>query len=120
MRMCAGPHSGARRRDAAQPLDGCTIRTDSRGNVYVFGIGTDPATKLNFEYMVPSTDGGQNWGRPIQIPGAVTHPGVLDPVQGRSVEDGVAGARNDLATAPSVDIANGSPTGTGATNRMVL
>ena len=103
-----------------QPLDGCTIRTDSRGNVYVFGIGTDPATKLNFEYMVPSTDGGQNWGRPIQIPGAVTHPGVLDPVQGRSVEDGVAGARNDLATAPSVDIANGSPTGVDATNRMVL
>lgn len=103
-----------------QPLDGCTIRTDSHGNVYVFGIGTDPTTKLNFEYMVPSTNGGKNWGRPIQIPGVVTHPGVLDPVQGRFVEDGVAGARNDLATAPSVDIANGSPTGSDATNRMVL
>jgi hypothetical protein len=103
-----------------QPLDGCTIRTDSHGNVYVFGIGTDPATKLHFEYMVPSTNGGQNWGRPVQIPGAVTHPGVFDPVQGRFVEDGVAGARNDLAWAPSVDIANGSPMGTGATNRMVL
>jgi hypothetical protein len=103
-----------------QPLDGCTIRTDSHGNVYVFGIGTDPATKQHFEYMVPSTNGGKNWDRPIQIPGAVTHPGEFDPVQGRPVEDGVAGARNDLATAPSVDIANGSPTGADASNRMVL
>src|SRR5260370_952966 len=26
------------------------------GNVYVFGIGTDPTTKQHFEYLVPSTD----------------------------------------------------------------
>src|SRR5207248_994160 len=74
-----------------QPLDGCTIRTDSHGNVYAFGIGTDPTTKQHFEYMVTSTDGGQNWSRPIQIPGAITHPGVFDPVQGRLVEDDMAG-----------------------------
>ena len=103
-----------------QPLDGCTIRTDSKGNVYVFGIGTDPTTKQQFEYLVPSTDGGQSWGRPILIPGALTHPGEFDPVQGRPVEDGVAGARNDLTWAPSVDIANGAPTGSDATNRIVL
>ena len=103
-----------------QPLDGCTIRTDSKGNVYVFGIGTDPITRQNFEYLVPSTDGGQSWGRPILIPGALTHPGELDPVQGRPVQDGVAGARNDLTWAPSVDIANGAPTGSDATNRIVL
>ena len=103
-----------------QPLDGCTIRTDSKGNVYVFGIGTDPTTKQHFEYLVPSTDGGQSWGRPILIPGALTHPGEFDPVQGRPVEDGVAGARNDLTWAPSVDIANGAPTGSDATNRIVL
>ena len=103
-----------------QPLDGCTIRTDSKGNVYVFGIGTDPITRQNFEYLVPSTDGGQRWGRPILIPGALTHPGELDPVQGRPVQDGVAGARNDLTWAPSVDIANGAPTGSDATNRIVL
>src|SRR5260370_19045994 len=91
-----------------QPLDGCTIRTDSMGNVYVFGIGTDPITRQNFEYLVPSTNGAQNWGRPILIPGALTHPGELDPVQERPVQDGVEGARNDLTCAPSVDIADGA------------
>jgi hypothetical protein len=39
---------------------------------------------------------------------------------GRCVEDGVGGAPDDLGSSPSVDIANGAPTGADATNRLVL
>src|SRR5438067_5602926 len=47
------------------PTDGCTIRTDSHGKAYVFGIGTvsslgHPA----FELMSNSTNGGHNWSKP--------------------------------------------------------
>jgi hypothetical protein len=103
------------------PLDGCTVRTDSHGTAYVFGVGTVSSAGHNaFELMVRSTDGGRTWTRPAAVAGPVTQPGVLDPVQGRPVIDGIAGARSDLAPAPSVDIANGAPTGSDATNRMVM
>jgi len=65
-------------------------------------------------------DRGATWSRPTPVTGPVTQPGVIDPVQGRPVIDGVAGARSDLAPAPSVDIANGAPTGADATNRIVM
>src|SRR5690242_10409713 len=70
--------------------------------------------------MVRSTDGGHTWSQPQPVAGPVTQPGTLDPVIGRPVIDGVAGARSDLAPAPSVDIANGAPDGTDATNRIVM
>jgi hypothetical protein len=100
----------------SQP-DGCTVRTDSHGNVYVFGVGARGG--VSFEMMYKSTDGGAHFTGPALLSTAV-NPGVIDPVIGRPVMDGVAGARNDLAFAPSADIANGAPTGADATNRIVL
>ena len=100
----------------SQP-DGCTVRTDSHGNVYVFGVGARGG--VSYEMMYVSTDGGAHFTGPALLSTAVD-PGVIDPVIGRPVMDGVAGARNDLAFAPSADIANGAPSGTDATNRIVL
>lgn len=100
----------------SQP-DGCTVRTDSAGNVYVFGIATRNGT--SFETMYRSTDAGVHFAGPTLIT-SVVRPGVFDPVQGRPVMDGLGGARVDLAAAPSVDIANGAPTGAGATNQIVM
>jgi len=97
--------------------DGCTVRTDSHGNVYVFGVGKRGG--VSFEMMYKSTDGGAHFTGPALLASAVD-PGVFDPVIGRPVMDGIAGARNDLADGPSVDIANGAPTGADATNRIVL
>ena len=103
------------------PADGCTIRTDSTGNAYVFGVGRPGSgSHDSFELMSVSINGGRTWSPAKPVVGPVTQPGVIDPVQGRPTIDGVAGARSDLAPAPSVDIANGSPTGADATNRIVM
>ncbi len=113
--------SAAANNGQRNPEDGCTIRTDSKGNAYVFGEGTSASNgKQVFEMMSRSGNGGQTWSAFRPVAGPVTQPGVLDPVQGRPVIDGVAGARSDLAIAPSVDIANGAPTGTDATDRIVM
>src|SRR5204863_8786968 len=70
--------------------------------------------------MSVSRNGGGTWSAQTPVAGPVHQPGIFDPVQGRPTIDGVAGARSDLAAAPSVDIANGAPTGSGATNHMVM
>ena len=100
------------------PTDGCTIRTDSNGNAYLFGIGAKQGAA--FEALSVSTDGGASWSNPTPVVGPVTQPGITDPNTGRPSIDGLAGARSDLAPAPSVDIANGAPTGADATNRIVM
>jgi hypothetical protein len=100
-----------------QQPDGCTVRTDSQGNVYVFGIATRGGAE--YEAMYRSTDGGAHFGR-LQLITPAVAPGVLDPALGRPVMDGIAGARVDLAAGPSVDIANGAPTGGDATDQFVM
>lgn len=97
--------------------DGCTVRTDSHGNVYVFGVGA--RLGVSYEMMYKSTDGGAHFTGPKLLAKTV-HPGIFDLVIGRPDMDGIAGARNDLSNGPSVDIANGAPTGAGASNEIVV
>ncbi len=104
---------------ALSGASGCTIRTASDGTVYVFWLGWDQQLKQNGIYMATSSNGGKAFTSPRRL-FQVVHTGLFDPVQGRFVMDGIAGARDDLSDAPSIDIANGAPTGAGATNQIVL
>jgi hypothetical protein len=102
---------------------GCTVRTDSHGIVYVFDFqfGFSPTTAAAGQIqMIRSLDGGAHWQRPVNIFTAFDTCNAFEPSIGRCVEDGVGGARSDLSPAPSVDIANGAPTGEDATDRLVL
>jgi hypothetical protein len=100
---------------------GCTIRTDSEGVVYVFfahfAVGFPGFGSIA---LVKSFDGGHTWTHPVDLMTAVDTCNAFEPSIGRCVEDGVAGARNDLSSAPSVDIANGAPTGADATDQIAL
>jgi hypothetical protein len=105
-------------------LSGCTVRTDSHGVVYVFAEMFENPTLVGlpthgFHVMFKSTDGGQSFTK-AQVVRQITDPCFfVDPVYGRCVMDGFAGARTDLSAAPSVDIANGAPTGAGASNEIL-
>jgi hypothetical protein len=98
---------------------GCTVRTDSHGVVYVladqFTVGM-PGHGSHI--LIKSYDGGKSWTRPRIISQAVDTCFLVqfDGTGYRCVEDGVAGARDDLSSVPSIDIANGAPAGTDATN----
>jgi len=94
---------------------GCVIRTDSHGTVYVFFEGA--VNKQSAQEMTRSFDGGKTFERPRAV-ASVVDVGVFDPVQADVVFDGVTGARTD--SFPSVDIANGAPTGAGATNAIAM
>jgi hypothetical protein len=105
-------------------LSGCTLRTDSHGVVYLFSEMFENPTLVGlpthgFHVMFKSFDGGKSWTK-MQVVRQITDPCFeTDPVYGRCVMDGFAGARTDLSAAPSVDVANGAPTGVGATNEIV-
>jgi len=94
---------------------GCAVRSDSTGTVYVVWEGA--AAGQSVFYLARSFDGGNNFEKPRAVANVVDV-GVPDPVSGRIVFDGLAGTRTD--SFPSLGIANGAPTGTGATNTLVL
>jgi hypothetical protein len=99
---------------------GCAIRTDSQGVVYVFAnqfaFGLPGA---GYHILIQSFDGGRSWTKARKLFHAYDTCNYFDPVLGRCTMDGVAGARDDLSSSPSVDIANGAPTGADATDEIV-
>lgn len=106
---------------SSEGAHGCTIRTDSGGSVYVFWEWSRPTPKeAKFAtvcrdlfkaaiQMARSPDGMQFPG-PVNV-ASVHEAGRYDPRQKRCTVDGAAGARTN--TFPSIDIANGAPTGHG-------
>jgi hypothetical protein len=103
---------------------GCTIRTDSHGVAYLFAEQFENPLDSGLpthgsQIMFTSTDGGFHWSKARKL-FKITDPCFFqDPLSGRCVMDGYTGARTDLAGAPSVDIANGAPTGADATNFII-
>ncbi len=97
---------------------GCTIRTDSHGTVYVFYMQFTTGLTA-YQNVVKSFDGGVHWTKPQRLFAVNDMFYKFDPVEGRYVFDGNAGTREDLGSTPSVSIANGAPTGAGATNEIV-
>jgi len=93
---------------------GCTVRTDSGGVVYVFyrggatGQPNEPPFVNRAILMVRSFDGGVSFDRPRAV-AQTNECGLFDPVQGRLTFDGIAGARTNIG--PTADTANGNPTG---------
>src|SRR4051812_22284663 len=93
---------------------GCAIRTDSHGTLYA--VWEDSHQKQSVFKMARSTDGGVSFEKGRTIAN-VTDVGAFDGVRSISF-DGIAGART--SSFPSLDIANGAPTGTSATNKLAL
>jgi hypothetical protein len=71
---------------------GCAVRTDSTGVVYVVWEGT--ANGHSVMYLSRSFDGGSTFEKPRPIAN-VADVGVFDNVSGRFVFDGFAGTRTD-------------------------
>jgi hypothetical protein len=99
----------------------CQIRTTSDGVVVIIWSGRSDTlvTTTSVIYEARSYDGGVKFEKPRPI-GTMTGIGQVDPDPYYSTLtiDGVAGARTN--TFPSIDIANGAPTGAGASDRIAI
>ncbi len=93
---------------------GCAVRTDSHGIVNV--VWEDAVHKRSVFELARSSDGGRSFGK-AQVVANVTDVGKFDGVRSFSF-DGIAGART--SSFPSLSIANGAPSGSGAPNTMAL
>jgi hypothetical protein len=98
---------------------GCTVRTDSHGVVYAFFTHFSETSNTGAQTMVKSFTGGATWSRPVDFMQMNDGCFFVDPIEGRCTMEGPAGARTDLMAMPSVDIANGAPSGRDATNELV-
>lgn len=94
---------------------GCVVRTDSQGTVYVVWRGSFMGEDV--VWMSRSFDGGVNFDKPraVAVTGTV---GAFDRVSGRLTFDGIVGARTNEG--PTFDIANGAPSGANAPDIIVL
>lgn len=93
---------------------GCAVRTDSQGVVYV--AWEDTIKGRSVFQLARSFDGGRTFerGRPVAD---VTDVGAFDNVRSISF-DGIAGART--SSFPSLEIANGAPSGEGAPDTVAI
>jgi hypothetical protein len=110
--QASNTNSGAGRSGGRQ---GCAIRTDSQGTVYVFWDGS--FKKQSVQWMARSFDGGVKFERPRPV-ATIVEVGKYDVVGGDYTFDGVAGARTN--SFPIVDIANGAPSGENAPDTIVM
>jgi len=101
---------------------GCAIRTDSHGQVYaVFAhfSGAFPSdTTPGSEDLFTSLNGGATWTKPADIMNMNSGCYYFDPASQRCEEEGPGGTPNEPG--PSIDIANGAPSGAGATDEIAL
>ena len=96
---------------------GCAVRTDSSGRVFVAWWDTPRVVSESIQVVARSTDGGRTFADPRTI-APVDDVGRRDPLARDRTLDGIGGSRTN--SFPSLSIADGAPTGTGATDAVAV